>query len=298
MNLPNDEGVTNDDFDMNIDNILLDEEDDVNSYSPMPAERKSNPDSLAELQLQKEKAAKLEARLNQITERLESGQKVNFLESIFGKYADSVDPATKSMVAEILHGYNQASQAELKPLFEHLDSLKKDIIKTQQNIDKVSQHVERVQGSLAWDKLVRQSLQRAFVKHTISEDVVDAAKNLHLRKTTEGKGFDAKYSLELNNILNNPNLTVAQKDRLSGELLMETYRKEVVKRANAGKSKDSDPTAKKQVKKDPKVIEAEKQANKEVKKEEEVEEKKELTAEEKEKQREELRAKFAKRIGA
>jgi len=183
-------------------------------------------------------------------------------------------------------------------LFEHLDSLKKDTIKTQQNIDKVSQHVERVQGSLAWDKLVRQSLQRAFVKHTISEDVVDAAKNLHLRKTTEGKGFDAKYSLELNNILNNPNLTVAQKDRLSGELLMETYRKEVVKRANAGKSKDSDPTAKKQVKKDPKVIEAEKQANKEVKKEEEVEEKKELTAEEKEKQREELRAKFAKRIGA
>lgn len=297
MNLPNDEDVTNDDFDMNIDNILLDEEDDVNSYTPMPAEKRSSPDSLAELQLQKEKAAKLEARLNQITEQLESGQKVNFLESIFGKYNDSVDPATKSMVAEILHGYNQASQAELKPLFEHLDSLKKDIIKTQQRIDSVSQHVERVQGSLAWDKLVRQSLQRAFVKHTISEDVVDAAKNLHLRKTTEGKGFDAKYSLELNNILNNPNLTVAQKDKLSGELLMETYRKEVIKRANAGKAKDSDPTAKKQVKKDPKVVEAEKVASKEMKKDDD-EEKKELSEEEKEKIREELKAKLARRIGA
>lgn len=297
MNLPNDEGVTNDDFDMNIDNILLDEEDDVNSYTPMPAEKRSSPDSLAELQLQKEKAAKLEARLNQITERLESGQKVNFLESIFGKYADSVDPATKSMVAEILHGYNQASQAELKPLFEHLDSLKKDIIKTQQRIDSVSQHVERVQGNLAWDKLVRQSLQRAFVKHTISEDVVDSAKNLHLRKTTEGKGFDAKYSLELNNILNNPNLTVAQKDKLSGELLMETYRKEVIKRANAGKAKDSDPTAKKYVKKDPKVVEAEKVASKEIKKDDD-EEKKELSEEEKEKRREELKAKLARRIGA
>jgi len=276
----------NDDFDMELENILLEEEEDNISYNNLPPERRTTPDSVAELEMQKEKAARLEAQLNQLSEKIESGQKVNFMEGIFKRYQD-IDPSFKQMVAEILHGYNQASQAELAPLFEHLNSLKKDIIKTQKNIESVHEHLTNVQGSIAFDKLVKKYLQRGFKKNSITEDVVEAAKKLHEKKLN-----DESYYLRVDNILTRTTITPAQKDKLIGQLILDSYREEVIKSNKKKKLAEGSPELKKKVEKDEDVEKAQKKLEQENKEEvsklnEDISETpKELTEAEKEENRE------------
>lgn len=279
------------DFELELTSIL-DDEDEVFSIGNTTPERVLDNNSYAELELQKEKYSKLEAELNKIKGALESGQKSNFLEKTFAKYSD-IDDGFKHMIADVLHGYNQASQAELAPIYEYFDSIKKDIVKTQKSIEDVSSHVINLENSIVFDKLTRQYLQRVFKKSSVTEDVLESVKKHHFTK----KEKDDSYHLKLNNIWGSQKLTPSQKDKLTGELIAESYKETLIKKQSKGKVSNKDPEIKKRIEKDPTLEKAHKKLDKELESssvEAEETERPALTKEQEEARREMIQQKLNK----
>lgn len=278
------EELQNEDFELDL-NTILEEEDDVD-YNNLPPEPKQDNRAIQEVGQYKEKVSKLEAELNTIRQHLESGKKTNFLDTIFSKYSN-LDDDFKHMVAEVLNGYNQMTQQELKPIYKYFDSIQQELDKTKADIKNATDYIGNVQSDIAFDKLVRQYLQRGLKKNTVTEDVVIAAKKLHQKKLQK----DEAYYLKLDNIITRNSISDAQKDKLIGQLILDSFLDDVKARASKGKSKETDPELKKRVEKDPEVEKIQKKVEKENKKEAEegeVPEKKELTPEEQAVQRENL----------
>lgn len=256
------DGLTNEDFDLDLTQILEDEDDGVD-YNNLPPEPKLDNKAMQEVGQYKQKVATLEEELGKIRQHLETGKKTNFLDQIFSKYAN-LDDDFKHMVAEVLHGYNQMTQSELKPIYKYFDTIQEELNKTKIDINKATEYIGNVQSDIAFDKLVRQYLQRGLKKNTVTEDVIIAAKKLHQKKLQK----DESYYLKLDNIITRNSITDAQKDKLIGQLILDSFLDDVKSRAAKGKLKEGDPELKKRVDKDPDVEKAQKKVDKENKREE------------------------------
>jgi len=269
-----------DEFDLDLTNIL-EEEEEGTSYKTLPPEPRVNPNIYADTELSKQKVSKLEQELAQMRHMLEAGKKSNFLDKAFTKYSH-LDDDFKNMLAEVIHGYSQASQAELKPLIDHIDNIQREVAITRKSIEDVNTNVNNFQSNLALDNLVLQYLQRGFKKNSVTRDHIDAAKKAHFARLEK----DEAYYLKVDNVVNRQTLDSKTKDKLIGQIILDNFREEVAKKQAKGKTTEADPVLKKNVEKDPGVEKAQKKLDKEIEKEEEKEEPKELTQAEKDARRE------------
>lgn len=269
-----------DEFDLDLVDILEEEETPI-SYNNLPAEPRVSNNVYADAEVNKQKLTKVEEELAQLRSHLEAGKKTNFMDRAFAKYSN-IDPEFKDMLAEVILGYNQVSQAEMKPIFDHLDNLQRQIALTKKSIDDVNVNVSSFQNTVAFDNLVLQYLQRGFKKNSVTRDHLEAAKAAHTKKLK-----DEAYYLKVDNIVNRQNMSGAQKDRLIGQLILDNFREEIAKKQAKGKTSESDPVLKKKVDKDESVEKAQKKLDKEMAKEAtETEEVPEMTEEQQTKRRE------------
>jgi hypothetical protein len=102
-------------------------------------------------------------------------------------------------------------------------------------------------------------MERYFKKSSISEHSIDKAAELFSKKRSSDPTF-ANHVISINN---DPKLTVAQKDKLIGNLVADGYHKYLINKKDKGKAPASDDAApKERISKDEDVAKAEKKHEK------------------------------------
>jgi hypothetical protein len=230
-------------FDLDLDSVLSEEEEIGTQHNARLESNRVDYNTAAEAELYKQKLTKMEQEFAAVKQQLESGNKTNFVDHIFQKYSD-IDPSYKNMAVEMLQGYNQLTQLEMKKIHEVFDSLQKDLIATRKAVDEVGSHVSSVQSGYAFDTLIRDTLERGFKDKDIKTRHVNDAKKLHFKKMDK----DEAYALKILNIIDNKNYTIDKKDKMVAQIILEEYHTAAIKKAKEGKLSKTDLTPRKTIK--------------------------------------------------
>jgi hypothetical protein len=247
-----------DELDFDLDNILDEDEEEI--LSPGPIQHNyQDPSTLQELNSYKGKIGELQAEVNKVKDLLSAGKKTNQLEVILQKYSN-LDPEFRQMSIELLHANNEMQADVMKPMYEYFDRIQKELDATKQAVSNVTNSIHNVQGSIAFDKMVRIALEKKFAKNRVKVDHVEEAKKAHFKRYEK----DEVYALEIIRINESKTLTASQKDRLVGEAMAANFALVQKRKLDKGKTTAADLTPKKNQEKDTTTEKAQKKLDKEI----------------------------------
>lgn len=276
---------TNDDFDLDLDSVLIEEEEITDNR---PVERQGiDTRTAAEAEIYRQKLAKMEEEMQKLTSKLEAGSRTSFLDELLQKYGDNVDPTTRNFSIELLQGFNSVTQAEMKKIYDVVDSFNKELMVTKKSIEDVGKHIGHIQSNYAFDRLVEDYLQRGLKGKKVDIRHIESAKKAHFDRLDK----DEAYFLKVDNVINKKNITEKQKDKLIGQIILENFHELLVKKQADGKLGKDDPTPKKKIEADKTVEKIQKKADKEPDTHEEVSEESEEPTPEQVKAQEEAKKK-------
>lgn len=227
------------------DDLLLEGLDDVDddeiSLEKFQPSLNANNSTSYEGRAALEKASKLEKKIEEMLQATNSKKRVNVLSGIFE--AADVPNEIKKFVADIVHAQSTLSAEDLGQIHTYLQGLQSELTSFRQELTSTQNNISGLGNNIAFRNLVKRHLEKHFRKSTIKEVAVDKAIELHAKLLDK----DSAYHLQINQFVNNPNLTPKQQDALVGELITTRYKNHLAK----VKGKEDDPTAKIRVEKDP-----------------------------------------------
>jgi hypothetical protein len=251
----------NDELDFNLEDYETEEEslnlDNIPNKPQVSTEK-------VETKQVSSKLSEVEDRLNKITSMLETGKKTSHLDRLLSKY-ENVDPVFKQMLIDMNMANNEFTKDNLKQIHGFFDELKNDLIATKEKLQAVESYADSINNMVTTNKVVRKSLESAFKKSSVKEVHIEEAIKEHTKRLQK----DSAYYLEFSKIWNTDGLTIADKNRLSGELIKKNFIEVAAKKR--GKSKEEAPEMKQRVEKDPLLEKSIKKMDKLQDKEEEVE---------------------------